>query len=516
VRTASIPAGFTSPAFYSKRVLSFAGDAKLVEQIRRGNEAAFEVAFARHGAGILGFCRHMLASPEEAEDVVQHTFAAAFGELQRGGERDLALKPWLYTIARNRCVSVLRSRREHATEEVEVATTGLTEEVERRAELRELLRDLLDLPDEQREAILLAEVGDLSHAEVAKVLGCEVGKVKGLVFRARSGLIQRRTARETSCSEIREQLANLRGGSLRRSSLRHHLRWCEGCRAYREQVKHQRRMLASALPVAPSLALKSSVLGAVGLGGGSAGGGLAAGLAGMGAGASSLGGATVAKVALVGVLAAGGAAVGKSALDESQPQRGPDSPAAVAAPDGPAATPAEVSKRSSRSSAHPERRAVGAPLAGARPQRRHRAQPLTLDMPAERGNAGRAPTNRARRKKDGRPHGRLKAKVPPGHLVANPGRGRGPAEAGVRGTGRGPVETPRAADSNGRGAVDAPPAETPIQRGPPEPPPRVQRATEAKPAPPAEAAPPAGRGADRNASPQPTPPTLKPEKAPKE
>jgi hypothetical protein len=86
----------------------------------------------------------------------------------------------------------------------------------------------------------------------------------------------------------------------------------------------------------------------------------------------------------------------------------------------------------------------------------------------------------------------------------------------VRGTGRGPVETPRAADSNGRGAVDAPPAETPIQRGPPEPPPRVQRATEAKPAPPAEAAPPAGRGADRNASPQPTPPTLKPEKAPKE
>ena len=45
-----------------------AGDEKLVEQIRRGNEAAFEVAFERHGARILGFCRHMLGSREEAED----------------------------------------------------------------------------------------------------------------------------------------------------------------------------------------------------------------------------------------------------------------------------------------------------------------------------------------------------------------------------------------------------------------------------------------------------------------
>ena len=517
MRTASIPAGFTSPAFYSKRLLSFAGDAKLVEQIRRGNEAAFEVAFERHGAGILGFCRHMLGSPEEAEDVVQHTFAAAFGELQRVGERDVALKPWLYTIARNRCVSVLRSRREHASEEVEVATTGLADEVERRAELRDLLRDLLDLPDEQREALLLAEVGDLSHTEVARVLGCEVSKVKALVFRARSGLIQRRAARETACSEIREQLANLRGGSLRRSSLRHHLRWCEGCRAYREQVKHQRRMLASALPVAPSLALKSSVFGALGLGGGTAGGGLAAGLAGMGAGASSLGGATVAKVALVGVLAVGGAAAGKSALDESPPQREPDSPAAVAAPGGPAATPADLPGHNSGRTARAEQRPDAASLPGTRTERRHRVQPGAGDVDAEPGTAGRALPPRVRGKGGGRADGRRKATTPPGHLAGDRGRGRGPAEApaGVQGTGRGPVDTPQA-DSNGRGAVDAPPAETPVTRGPPEPLPRVQRATEAKPAPAAGAAPPAAGEADREAPSHPAPPPIAEEKAPKE
>ena len=92
----------------SKRILALAGDERLVDEIRAGNESAFEVAFERHGRGVLSFCRHMLGSPEEAEEAVQHTFAAAWSDLQRN-ERPIRLKPWLYTIARNRCLSLLRS-----------------------------------------------------------------------------------------------------------------------------------------------------------------------------------------------------------------------------------------------------------------------------------------------------------------------------------------------------------------------------------------------------------------------
>src|ERR687896_1720717 len=106
MRAAAIPARATLGPFRSKRLLSLVGDERLVEQIRHGNEAAFEVAFERYGAGILGFCRHMLGSPEEAEDAVQHTFAAAYRDLLRD-EREIKLKPWLYTIARNRCLSML-------------------------------------------------------------------------------------------------------------------------------------------------------------------------------------------------------------------------------------------------------------------------------------------------------------------------------------------------------------------------------------------------------------------------
>jgi len=291
----------------SKRLLALAGDERLVEQIQRGNEAAFEVAFERHGGGILAFCRHMLGSREEAEDAVQHTFAAAFKDLRGAGGRSIALKAWLYTIARNRCVSVLRARREQASELQELPTDGLSEQVERRAALRELLADVRELPEEQRAALLLAEAAGLSHAEIAQVLGCEVGSVKGLVFRGRSALIERRVARETPCSEIREQLATLRGGALRRNELRHHLRGCPGCTAYRDEVRRQRQMLAVALPVVPSFGLKSGVMGAAGLTGGAVGGA---------SGGVALGSAAVAKVALVGVLAGGTVVAGEVAIEQ--------------------------------------------------------------------------------------------------------------------------------------------------------------------------------------------------------
>jgi RNA polymerase sigma factor (sigma-70 family) len=331
-------AALAAPPRRSKRLLALASDERLVEQIRAGNEAAFEVAFERHGPAILGFCRHMLGSVQEAEDAVQHTFASAYRKLLQD-DAAVRLKPWLFTIARNRSLSMLRARRESAAELDEIPTTGLTHQVEQRAELRELLADLRDLPDEQRAALLLAEVGDLSHPEVADVLGCEVARVKALVFRARSGLIDRRDARAAPCNEIREQLANLRGGSLRRSELRHHLRVCAGCRDYREQVKRQRRQLAAALPVTPSLGLKSSVLSALGLGGGAGGGTLAGGL---GLAASAPVGATVAKVATVAVLVAGGAAVGERAIDHRAPAPVPASTEAAPGPPAGHATPATM------------------------------------------------------------------------------------------------------------------------------------------------------------------------------
>ena len=85
-------------------------DDRLVAQLRGGSDAAFETIFERYHRGLLAFCRHMLGSAEEAEDAVQQTFLAAYSDLV-GSDKPIQLRPWLYTIARNRCLSVLRVHR---------------------------------------------------------------------------------------------------------------------------------------------------------------------------------------------------------------------------------------------------------------------------------------------------------------------------------------------------------------------------------------------------------------------
>src|SRR5437764_11208228 len=78
VRTLSVPLRVEPGSIRSKHLLALAGDERLVAHVRRGNEAAFEVVYERYVPGILGFCRHMLGSREEAEDAVQQVFASAY------------------------------------------------------------------------------------------------------------------------------------------------------------------------------------------------------------------------------------------------------------------------------------------------------------------------------------------------------------------------------------------------------------------------------------------------------
>ena len=328
------------------RLLRLAPDERLVDLLRGGSEAAFEVLYARHHRGVLAFCRHMLGSVEEAEDAVQQTFLAAFHDVA-GSSKEIHWRPWLYAIARNRCLSLLRARRERVADSpAEPSTEHLSHEVERRYDLRALLGDLAGLPHDQRAALVLAELGDVSHDEIGQVLGCPREKVKALVFQARSSLIASRAARETPCAEVREQLANLRGGALRRTTLRRHLRECRGCREFCDHVRAQRRALALILPVAPSVGLQVTVFGA----GGAATGSL------------------VAKTAVVLTLAGGGMAA-VDAAPEPEPRRA-ERPAPAAG--GPAAPPpaaavVAVAGDAGRSDGpvRAARRPSGAPVEGA-------------------------------------------------------------------------------------------------------------------------------------------------------
>ena len=290
-------------------------DECLVADVRAGDDTAFEAIYDRYARGVLAFCVHMLGSREAAEDALQLTFVSAYRAL-RTGNRNISLRPWLYTIARNRCLSELRARRD--ADDVDVMAVdrplpdGLADQVQRREELREMVEDMQRLPADQRAALVLFELGDHSHNEIAAVLGVRSEKVKALIFQAREGLLRGRHARNRPCEEIRERLATLDEKVLPRSTTRAHIDRCPSCASFEDEVRRQRAALALILPVIPAGELKGSVLGAALGGGGAAavGGSGAVGAGVGGGGAIVAGGTTTASGAGAGAIAVGGGATG--------------------------------------------------------------------------------------------------------------------------------------------------------------------------------------------------------------
>ena len=264
----------------------------LVGRVRAGDDAAFEAIYDRYARGVLAFCVHMLGSRESAEDALQLTFVSAYRAL-RGGESNISLRPWLYTIARNRCLSELRTRREGVDIDGVALDRpcfeGLADQVQRREQLREMLEDMQRLPADQRAALVLFELGDHSHTEIAAVLGVRTEKVKALIFQAREALVRGRQARDRPCVEIRERLATSRGRVLPRSMTRAHIDRCPSCAAFEGEVRRQRAALALILPVTLTGGLKASVLGSALRGGGT----VAAGAGACGSGAVGAAGACV-------------------------------------------------------------------------------------------------------------------------------------------------------------------------------------------------------------------------------
>src|SRR3954451_16707506 len=229
--------------------LSQLDDERLARLVHKGDDAAFELLYDRHHSALLAFCRHMVGNREDAEDALQQTFLRAHKALRERRPPD-ALRPWLFAIARNRCRTLIAARRPLAVpaDEVEVSYDGFSEDVARRADLREMVADLGRLPDDQRGALVLFEPGGVDQAQIADVIGCKPAKVKALVYQARTELMAERDARSTPCESVRTELSVATGGALRRGPLRRHLRLCDGCRAYRELVAAQRVGLASLLP----------------------------------------------------------------------------------------------------------------------------------------------------------------------------------------------------------------------------------------------------------------------------
>jgi RNA polymerase sigma factor (sigma-70 family) len=173
-------------------------DEELIEQFlaesRDEAETAFELLVRRHGPMVMGVCRHILHRSEDAEDAFQETFLTLARKAGMIRNR-IVLPAWLHEVA-YRIANRMRSRVCRFPAQVTVADPAAQDDAPEaaasRQELGELLNAELDrLPERYRTLVVQCYLKGKTNREVARLLDCPVGTVKGQLFQARE-LLRRR------------------------------------------------------------------------------------------------------------------------------------------------------------------------------------------------------------------------------------------------------------------------------------------------------------------------------------
>jgi RNA polymerase sigma factor (sigma-70 family) len=176
-------------------------DAELLALFRDGSDPAFEALATRYRTQLQRYCWSMLRSNESTEDAVQDVLVSAFRGL-RSDDRVIAVRPWLYAVAQNRCLNELRRaskvRFEPLDEEHLHNAPTAYETVSRRERLRDLVDDVHALPEKQCAALVLREFNGYAYKRIATAIDTTVPGVKSLLVRARSGLRASSALRDSS------------------------------------------------------------------------------------------------------------------------------------------------------------------------------------------------------------------------------------------------------------------------------------------------------------------------------
>ncbi|MGZ4259780.1 MAG: RNA polymerase sigma factor [Solirubrobacteraceae bacterium] len=264
---------------------------------RAGHDEAFRAIHDRYRQRLFAYARQMLPARQDAEDALQDVFVRAYSGL-RAGQGRLVLRAWLYRIAHNRCIDELRRPAPPPPEVLELVRAPVDDPIaaaDQRESLRRLVIDVRRLPEQQRSALLMRELGGMAYADMADALGVSVPAVKSLLVRARIALAQALEARDTACCDIRGQLTLAHDRGVRPSgTARRHMRDCSQCRHFHGELRGISRRFAALAPTVGPMGVIAKVLGV----GGAGGGGVAAGTGAIAAGGVAGTGGAVASVGL--------------------------------------------------------------------------------------------------------------------------------------------------------------------------------------------------------------------------
>src|SRR5579871_5312038 len=169
-RTTPWSSSVNARAYEPSHDTSLSLEGQQVVAARRQEPGAFEALVRRHQGPLYNFCLRMLGQSEDAADVAQETFVQLYSHLGRLDERE-AIAPWLFRVARNRCIDVIRRRRtvpltvddDSAPDFDPADDEPLPDELAERADLQRLLaRAIESLPPAYAEVVSLRYAGDRS------------------------------------------------------------------------------------------------------------------------------------------------------------------------------------------------------------------------------------------------------------------------------------------------------------------------------------------------------------------
>lgn len=159
-------------------------DQELISRVLSGEQGDYAELVRRHHARVMGVCLSMLGDEASAEDAAQDCFLKAYRRLA-DFEGQSAFATWLYRIASNRCLDLLRQRARRAESPLEAVANAI-EGCRDVSEEKELVaRTLACMPEDYRLVISLREIEGLSYEELTQVLDCSLDSVKARLRRAR-------------------------------------------------------------------------------------------------------------------------------------------------------------------------------------------------------------------------------------------------------------------------------------------------------------------------------------------
>jgi RNA polymerase sigma factor (sigma-70 family) len=245
------------------RPVAEASDSDLVAAVRAGDDSAFADLYARYHRRICAYVVRMVKDHARAEDVTQDVFLSALRRM-RETDRPIAVKPWLYEIAKNACIDHFRRARRaelvsyDAEGGVGDADAGRLAalrptpdaELDQKLSLAHLQGAFTGLSQTHHQVLVLRELEGLSYAEIGRRLGMTGGAVESTLFRARRRLAEEyeELASGERCRRVQaivEAAAARRLGARDRRRLAAHVSHCQPCRRAALAAGLDRALLAA-------------------------------------------------------------------------------------------------------------------------------------------------------------------------------------------------------------------------------------------------------------------------------